>query len=814
VITQNLNKPFAMLQNLFKTAWRNVSRHKSYTFINIIGLGSGIAICLVIFVLIQFHTSFDNFHSKKDRIYRLLTEYHHADSKDIFFGAGVPKAVPQGIKTDIAEIEEIVPIYHRNEDQVQVLNAEGQIQKKFKEYHTFATTPAFFKVFDLPLLQGDKLTAIKEPNSVVLSQETATRYFGDWKIAMGKTIKWDNKNVLKVTGVLAPVPKNSDFQPSMILSMGTGMTADIVKSKNWDGTSSDFGCYVLLAPNVTEAHLTARLRALVKKYHTPDNMDSEIAQPLSKVHFDSKVGNYSNKSITPQMIKMLWMIALFILIIACVNFINLATAQAVNRAKEVGVRKVLGGNRGQLQMQFLTETLVIVLLALVLSAGISVLAVPMVGKIMDLPLSAGMLLQFKVAAFVLALTVGVTLIAGFYPSIVLSGFNPINALKSKVAFKTPRGIPLRHALVVFQFIIAQGLIICTIIIVKQMNYFTHQSMGFAKDAIVNVPFPSDSAGISKLEYLKKKLTDINGVEQVSLSSNVPAGEDANWTMFTYENAPKQVDFYSIIKMADEQYIPTYKLQLAAGRNVNVSDTIREFLVNEAVIQKLGITNPKDALNKQITLGKFAKGRIVGVLKNYHNRSFKDDYAPLLITTFKKNYQLTNIKLNTANMAASLKGIEKLWNEVYPDYAFEYQFLDERIAGFYKQESQLSKIYQSFAAIAILLSCLGLYGLASFMAVQRIKEVGIRKVLGSSVSGIVYLFSKEFVVMIVIGFAIATPITWYLMNKWLQDYIYRIQIHWSIFLLAGVIAISIALATVSFQLIKAALVNPVKSLRSE
>jgi putative ABC transport system permease protein len=368
--------------------------------------------------------------------------------------------------------------------------------------------------------------------------------------------------------------------------------------------------------------------------------------------------------------------------------------------------------------------------------------------------------------------------------------------------------------VVFQFIIAQGLIICTIIIVKQMNYFTHESMGFAKDAIVNVPFPSDSAGISKLEYVKKKLTDINGVEQVSLSSNVPAGEDANWTMFTYENAAKPVDFYSIIKMADEQYIPTYKLQLAAGRNVSQSDTIREFLVNEAVTQKLGIANPKDALNKQIALGKFARGRIVGVLKNYHNRSFKDDYAPLLITTFKKDYQITNIKLNTVNMEGSLKGIEKLWNEVYPDYAFEYQFLDERVAGFYKQESQLASIYQCFAIVAILLSCLGLYGLASFMAVQRIKEVGIRKVLGSSVSGIVYLFSKEFVVMIVIGFAIASPITWYLMNKWLQDYIYRIQMHWSIFLLAGVIAISIALATVSYQLIKAALVNPVKSLRSE
>jgi putative ABC transport system permease protein len=802
-----------MFKNLFKTAWRNVLRNKAYTFINIIGLGSGISICLVIFVLIQFHLSFDNFHTKKDRIYRMLTEYHHADSKDIFYGSGIARGIPQTLRTDIPEIEAYAPILHNDNEQIQVLNKEGQIDKKFKETGVFATTPSFFKIFDFPLIQGDANTALKDSNSVLLTKETADKYFGDWKLAMGKTIRWDNKEVLKVTGILAPIPQNSDFQFRVVFSLGTGRTAEMLKSTDYNSTGTYYGCYVLAPAGMTEAHLTGKLQALMKKYRAPDNKDSEVAQPLGKVHFDNKAGNYSNSSITPQMINMLWMIALFILVIACVNFVNLATAQAVNRAKEVGIRKVLGGNRGQLQVQFLTETFVIVLISLILSAGISAVGIPFIGKIMDLPLQTGMLLQFKVAAFMALLAVIVTLIAGFYPSMVLSGFNPINALKSKRALKTPGGISLRHALVVFQFVIAQGLIICTIIIVKQMNFFTHESMGFAKNAIVNVPFPSDSASISKLEYLKKKLTDINGVEQVSLSSDIPAGQDDNWTMFTYENAAKQVDFYSIIKMADERYLPTYKLQLAAGRNVMASDTIREFLVNEALTQKLGI-KPEDALNKQLTLGKFAKGRIVGVLKNFHNRSFKDEYAPMLISTFKKQYQLSNIKLSSANIAASLKGVEKLWNEVYPDYAFEYKFMDEHIASFYKQESQLSQIYECFAVVAILLSCLGLYGLASFMAVQRIKEVGIRKVLGSSVAAIVYLFSKEFVVLIGVGFAIAAPITWYLMNKWLQDYIYRIYIHWSIFLLAAVIAMVIALATVSYQLIKAALVNPVNSLRSE
>jgi ABC-type antimicrobial peptide transport system permease subunit len=383
-----------------------------------------------------------------------------------------------------------------------------------------------------------------------------------------------------------------------------------------------------------------------------------------------------------------------------------------------------------------------------------------------------------------------------------------------MSIKSSKGISLRRGLVVFQFIIAQGLIICTFVIVRQMNYFTHASMGFAKDAIVNVPFPGDSIGITKLDYLKKKLADQSDIQQISFSSNVPAGEDNNWTMFSYENLPKTVDFYSIIKFTDDQYLKLYRLKLVAGRNFLPSDTIKEFIVNEALVKKLGIVNPEDALNKQITLGPKAKGRIVGVLKDYHNRSFKDEYAPMLFTTLKSQYATTNLKISTTNITATIAGFEKTWNEVYPDFAFQYQFLDDRIANFYKQENQLSNIYQWFAIVAILLSCLGLYGLASFMAVQRIKEVGIRKVLGASVFGIVYLFSKEFVVLVTIGFVIASPVTWYFMNKWLQNYTYRINLRWDIFVLAGGMAICIALATVSFQLIKAALTNPVKSLRNE
>lgn len=803
-----------MIQNFFKTAFRNITRQRSYTIINIVGLGTGIAVCLVIFVLIQFHLSFDNFHPNKNHIYRLLTEYHHSDSKDIFYGYGISAAIPQGVRTEIPEVQEVVPVFNQADEQIQVLNAAGQTDKKFKEPSgVFVTTPAFFKLFNFPLLAGSAAT-LKDPGNALLTQETAEKYFGDWKTAIGKTIKWENRDLIKITGILAPIPKNTDFQLKVVISMGTGFTSQIMHSKDWNSTDQSFGAYILIPANVSPEHVNARLRAMVKNHHTDGITDSEIAQPLKDVHFDNQAGGYSNVNISPKLIRMLWMIASFILIIACVNFINLATAQAVNRAKEVGIRKVLGGNRGQLQFQFLCETLVIVLISVLMSLGISIIAIPLVGKVLDLPLSGGMLAGSNVVIFLFALTILVTLLAGLYPSLILSGFNPINALKSRVAVKTAKGISMRRGLVVFQFVIAQGLIICTVIILKQMNYFNTTDLGFAKAAIVNVPFPGDSLGNSKIDYLKEKLLNLNGVEQLSFSSDVPSGEDDNWGWFNFDHAAKHTDFYSIFKLADEQYLKTYHLKLVAGRNILPSDTMREFLVNEALVHKLGIHNPELALNKEMALNPKLKGLIVGVLKNYHNRSLKNEDAPMFMTTFKKAYQLTNIKLASGNITTTLQAIEKLWNEVFPGYAFEYQFLDDRIAHMYKQEKQLANIYTWFAAIAILLSCLGLYGLASFMAVQRIKEVGIRKVLGASVSGIVYLFSKEFVLLIIIGFAIAAPITWYLMNKWLQDYTYRISIHWDIFALSALIAIIIALATVSFQLVKAALTNPVKSLRSE
>ena len=804
-----------MIKNYFKTAFRSLLRNRSYTIINIAGLAAGIAVCIVIFIVIQFELSFDDYHKNKNRIYRVLTEYHHADAPDIFYGRGVPHALPASLQT-IPQIEKKAVFYTENNDQLLVLNSSGLPEKKFKEERgVYLTEPSFFDIFDFKWLAGNA-SSLKDPNNAVLTKETAEKYFGNWESAIGRTIKWNNRDVLKVTGILADNPPNTDLQLKVVISYGTGYTANFIKSTDWDGTGSSFGCFVLLQNNASESLVNTQLRTLAKKMKSPDNKDSHVLQALGKIHYDTQVGSTSGKTISKQLITALWIIAAFILLIACVNFINLATAQAVNRSKEVGVRKVLGSNKKQLKVQFLTETFLIVIAAVLLSVIFAVIVLPFISKIVELPITFSIVQNPAVLLFLLAITISVTALAGIYPSIVLARFNPINALKNKAVSVSTGGISLRRALVVFQFIIAQALIIGTLIIVKQMNYFTSQPLGFEKDAIVNIPFPGDSVGTSKLGYLRKELSAINEVQTVSFGSNTPVEDNNdNWTTFRYNHAPKETDFYAINKWSDDQYLPTYGLPLAAGRNLAASDTIKEFLVNETLLRNLGITNPQDALNKEIDLwnGTY-KGPIVGVLKDFHDRSFRAPVAPVLITTFKMAYSLAGIKLKTQNALSSLSRIEKIWGTVFPEFVFEYQFLDAKVDSFYKEERKLSQLYKIFAAIAIFLSCLGLYGLASFMAAQRIKEVGIRKVLGASAANIVYLFSKEFIILIGIAFLIASPVAWFFMHRWLQDYVYRIDISWWIFLIGGTASVVIALVTVSLKAIKAAVANPVKSLRTE
>src|SRR6266542_4983277 len=804
-----------MFRNYFKTAIRNFKRNKSYAVINILGLAVGIAAGVLIFLVIQFETSFDNFHKKKDSIYRLATEFHNQDGVD--YTAGVSFPVARQLRVDFLQLKEVASIFRMGERQIIIQNHATNQQKKLHEHNIFYAEPEFFNMFDFEWLAGNANTALTEPNSVVLTQEVAEKYFGNWRSAVGKTIRHDNKYTYKVTGILKNVPANTDFPLSVVVSYSTLKNTNFANSLNdWVGTFVDAYTFVVLPPELSEDKFNADLKSFSKKHKSAENTnDLFIAQPLSEMHYDDRFGNYHNHTFSHELVNALALIGIFLIVIACVNFVNLATAQAVNRSNEVGVRKVLGSNRSQLAFQFLGETALITITSVVIAVIITATGLPFLNKLLDTKMTMNFIADPVLILFIAITAVLVTLLSGLYPAIILSGFSPVTALKSKITYKTISGISLRRALVVLQFAIAQILIIVMLIVVSQMEYFRNASLGFDKAFVINISIPNDSTSHTKINYLRNNLLNSPDIKNVSFSYTSPSSDD-NWTSdFRFDHSTKRTDFSANLKWADADYFKTYNMEFVAGRPYYKSDTTREFVVNETLLAKLGIGNPKDAIGKEINFSDKGSGApIVGVVRDFNALSLKQPMAPVVLSTWKDVYQIINIKIKPGTEKSTLAFVERLWNEAFPDYVYQYKFLDETIANFYRQENQLSVLYKIFAAIAIFISCLGLYGLVSFMTVQRTKEVGIRKVLGASSRNIVYLLSKEFTALIIVAFAIAAPIGYYVMHQWLQNYTYRIQLGASIFLLAIISSIVIAWITVGHRAIKAAIANPVKSLRTE
>jgi putative ABC transport system permease protein len=802
-----------MIKNYFKTAWRNLMHNKSYAAINIIGLAVGIAACLLIFLIVKFETSFDTYHSKKDHIYRVTTVQYNPDGKQII--SGVPFPTAASLRLDFPQLKQVASII-KSGGTLSTLS-DDNTNKKFKEDDTYFAEPQFFDVFDFTWLAGDKKTALTDVNTVVLTRSEADKFFGDWKSAIGKTIKLENKITLKVTGILNDPPPNTDFPLKVIISYATMKTKGSDYYDNMDNWTSTYGehyCFVVLTDHQNVNQFNNELDGFVKKHIPPGPIKEGMQlQPLSDMHYNSEIGIYTKGSFSHQLIDAIALIGLFLLIIACVNFINLATAQAVNRSKEVGIRKVLGSTREQLAFQFISETFIITSAAIIMGIAVAFLALPYFNNLLEIKLSTAFLMDPAVLLFIAGLLVLVTFLAGFYPAMVLSGFNPIAALKNKIATNSSSGVSLRRGLVILQFCIAQVLIIGTLVIISQMDYFKNKSLGFAKDAIINVGMPNDSVSLTRINALHDELLQQPGVKDVSFSFTSPSDNSNIESNFSYNNAAKQADFQANMKWADPEYFKLYHLQMVAGRPYSQTDTIHGFVVNETFLKKLGVLNPKDALGKYInTEGK--KALIVGVVKDFNVSSLKKQIPPVIMAAKKDAYEVINIKLQPADLKQTLSAIEHLWTGTFPDDVYAYKFLDEKIASFYKSEDQLSQLYKIFAGIAIFISCLGLYGLISFMAVQRIREVGIRKTLGASVSSIVYLFSKEFTVLIIVAFAISAPVGWYVMNKWLLSFSYRFSLGPGIFLIAIAASVMIAWITVGYKALMAALANPVKSLRSE
>lgn len=802
-----------MIKNYFKTAFRNLKRNKSYTIINVLGLTVGIAASLLIFLVIQYETSFDNFHKKKKSIYRLGTEFHNQDG--VSYSDGISFAVAPALRIDFPQIKEVAAIF-RNGNQVTIEQDNHQL-KKLNEENFYYAEPEFFKMFDFDWLAGNAKNSLNDPHNAVLTQTTAEKYFGNWKSAIGKTFKYDNQTLYKVTGILKNPPPNTDFPLAVVVPYSALQNTYIKNNLNdWVSTYGGAYIFVVLPSELSPSKLNEQLKAFAKKHKPAEYaQDAYVTQPLTEMHFDDRFGTFTGHTFSHALIKALAFIGLFLILIACVNFINLATAQAVNRSREVGVRKVLGSNRTQLAFQFLGETAFITVTAVALAILVAEVTLPFLNKLLETMMTMNLIFNGWLVLFIVIVMISVTFLSGIYPAIILSGFNPITALKSKITAKMVGGISLRRALVVLQFAIAQILIIGMLIVVSQMNFFRKASLGFDKASIINVPMPGDSISKTKVDYMRNRLLANNNIISASFSFGSPSSE-SNWNSdFKFDHSTKTTDFSANLKWADADYFKTFNLQFVAGRPYYPSDTVREFVVNETLLRKLGINKPQDAIGKQINFWDGNKvANIVGVIRDFNSYSLRQPMAPVVLSTWKDVYQTINIKIKPGAEKAVLPFVDKLWNENFPDYVYQYQFLDETIANFYKQENQLSILYKIFAAIAILISCLGLYGLVSFMAVQRTKEVGIRKVLGASARHIVFLMSKEFTLLIIIAFVISAPIGYYVMHKWLQNYTYRIPLSVSIFLLAIAGSIIIAWITVGQRAIKSALANPVKSLRTE
>jgi predicted permease len=800
-----------MIKNYLILAWRTLLRNKSNTFINVSGLSIGIAACLLIFIVIRFELSFDTFHSKKDRIYRVVTEIKNLDGTA--YSNGVQAPVPEALRIDFPQLEKVAAI-NAESNSVITIDKDKPSQKKFKEEDgIFFAEPQLFSIFDISWLAGDPKTALSEPNTAVLTKQTAEKYFGDWKSATGKSILLENRELLKITGILNDPPVNTELAFKVVVSFKTYKERN---TTDWYSVGSNNTCFVLLPAGMSKASFDPLMKAFVKR-HMPagDFTNNNILQPLSDIHYNSQFGSFSGRTISKDLIRTLSLIALFLLVIACVNFINLATAQAINRSKEVGIRKVLGSKRLQLVRQFIFETALITVLSVVISVALSKLAMPFLKDLLDIPVAFSFFNNPDIFLFLVTITVLVIFLAGLYPAIILSGYNPIMALKNKVNSQSSKGVNLRRGLVVLQFTIAQILIIGTLVVISQMNYFRNATLGFDKDAILMVPIPQDSVSVTKMETFRNQLLEQPGIKNVSFSFTSPSSNGGWYSGFKFDTAAKETPFQASLKWSDPDYFKTYNLKLIAGRAYAPSDTAREFVVNEKLLSKFGIKDPASVIGKRIDFwdGQL-KGNIVGVVKDYFTSSLRDEMAPVVMSTFKAVYRTVGIKMQGQNIKETQAQVQELWNNIYPQYVYESRFLNETIANFYREENQLSMLYKIFAGIAIFISCLGLYGLVSFMAVQRTKEVGIRKVLGASVTNIIYLFSKEFSLLIGIAFLISVPVAWYFMHEWLKNFAYRIDLGLSVFIVTIITSLVIAWLTVGYRAIKAAIANPVKSLRTE
>ena len=817
-----------MFKNYFKTAWRNLRKNKIFSLINIAGLSIGMAACLLILQYVSFELSYDHFNKNADNLYR-VTNDRYQNGKLIQHGTITYSAIGKAMQDDFPEVINHARVRPQGPD----IMIEGD--KKIGEQNGLAVDNSFLEMFSYPLIAGNKSTALSEPNSIILTEKLAGKIFdikGNYQQLIGKTIVRNNDAPIKITGVCKDAPENSHLQFSYLISYVTLYSGEYGwKQADYNFTDSDFWHYIQLKDGTDYKKVEAKLTAFSLRHFQGNKVSGSdekfYLQPLIKAHlysdYEYEIGNTASATV----VWALLLIASLIIIIAWVNYINLATAKSAERAREVGVRKVSGATKSQLVRQFLTESFTINIAALLVAVVMILLVQPAFNKLVEHQLSISYLFQqnsggFNISALLICVMIAGIFVSGFYPAFVLSSFKPILVLKGKYT-TSAKGISLRKALVVSQFAITVALIIGSFVVYRQMQFVGKQNLGLNLSQVLIVKPPMltswDSTFISKENSLQAELKQIPHVTGVANSWNV-AGDELGRDFDLSRTGADNAEHHTTRRMGvSPEFINVYDIKLLAGRNFDYTDynpdrsKIHNLILNENISKLLGFTSPADAIGKTIHVQN-RNWDVIGVIADFHQKSLRYPLEPMFLMPLYSTYSPLSVKVDAKDISKTMSAIKAKYDKFFPGNFFDYYFLNDRFNAQYASDQLFGKVFAIFSGFAIFIACLGLFGLSLFATAQRFKEIGVRKVLGASVSNIVLLLSKDFIKLVLIAFLIASPVAWFVMNSWLKDFAYRINISVWIFIAAGLLAVAIALATISFQAIKAAIANPVKSLRTE
>ncbi|HEV7382141.1 MAG TPA: FtsX-like permease family protein [Dyadobacter sp.] len=799
-----------MLKNYIKITLRTLRRNLSYTILNVAGLGMGMACATLIFVFLQYHLTTDRHQPDFDRTYRVVLNLLLDEGTEHGVDSSVPFAA--SLAHDYAQVEKVGFI--RKNPNATISATDGNETKRFveKDNVVFANQD-FMEMFSYNWLGKNAAVTMNEPGIVIISESIAEKYFGT-KDAIGRTLTLANAVNLRITGIVKNQDSPTDNGYGFYISLPTlKLLEPDYEMDNFGWLSSRNVSYIRLVAGTEQHHVENEIKKNCVKYYgeTAKYYDHKL-QPLVAIHFDER---YDGKIRMP----ILWMlgcVGIFLLVIACINFVNMATARALRRSKEIGVRKILGSTQRQLFFQFMSETAVVTLGGAILAILLVALFLPILKNWSHLQLfQFTVLFQLQFLLFVIFTILLVILLAGFYPAVIISGFNPVAALSNKVSTRQLGGIVLRRSLVVFQLIVAQVLVIGTIVLVLQLDYFQNADLGFDKNAVISIPLPKINPERNVRESLKNDLLQYPSVRSVAYQFEAPSSQMGYGGSVRFDNRVEWEKFVIRDRFGDSGYIPTYKMQLLAGRNIADRDSVTEFVVNEELMLKLGIKDPQQMLGRSLEDGNSGlKGEIVGVVKSFHLKSLQEAKEPCVIFANPKLYKQVAVKLNPENIAGSISKLATVWQKNFPDEVFNYQFVDEQVTKFYEKEQQLAQLIRVFALVAILICCLGLYGMVNFMVGQRTKEIGVRKVLGAGIDSITMLFGREFIALVVFAFAVAAPVAWYIMTAWLNGFAYRIALEWWIVGSGGIIILLFTAATVGYRVVRAAIMDPVNSLRVE